>query len=304
MAKKNDVTAFDELLEAFSEEGDRKVFEDLASRYPQVREYGMRQSDYSRKLNEVKQDIEELQEWRGWREQHWDDSRNMTKAEIAKAEKLAQLEQEKEELENRLTLGLGGEDVTFEQLEGFGKKWIEDNELLTREQLKAKEDEMKNLVTGVNRFSTTASLTIPYLNQKHKEEFGEFFKPGDFWQEAVKRNCYEVEQLEGFYTEWTAGKRSEREKTQHEQRVKELQDSVEAEKAKAREEGKKEAARTSAAGLSPVDTEGPTMGAFQEKYLGLKKEDAGDGAPQVDIGEGGIAAYAARKFREQQANRA
>lgn len=55
---------------------------------------------------------------------------------------------------------------------------------------------------------------------------------------------------------------------------------------------------------NPADSEGSTMGPLQRKMLGLDKpKDGSSGAPEVPLGEGGVANYAAREFINKQAGR-
>ena len=72
MAKRNNVSAFDEILEKFSDEGDRTTFQGLAERYPEIKDGLLRQSDYSRRMSEIDNSIKELDSWKQWGAENWD----------------------------------------------------------------------------------------------------------------------------------------------------------------------------------------------------------------------------------------
>jgi hypothetical protein len=249
VAKKAGVSAFDEILGSFGSDEDREAFSGLAERNPRIKEYGLRESDYTRFMNENGEKIKELEGWQTWRAQNWDEDRKMTKAEAAKETRLQELQEEKERLERQVAFGgLGGEDMNFAQLEGDLGNWAKEKGFVTQDVVKAKEEEFR----GVNQWVLTASVHVPYLNQKHKDEFGELFDPDEFLKEATAKQRFDL-RLQGM----------------------------------------------GPSGMGPTDDGGPQMGAFQKQYLKLDKPEGGSSAaPEVPIGEGGIAAFAARKFRE------
>jgi hypothetical protein len=296
VAKQN-VSAFDELLTTFSTEEDRQAFSTLAERNPAVREFGMRKSDYSRKLDELRDDIDELGKWRSWREQHWDAEHEMTKAELAKQKALEATQEEKERLESQLLLeGMGGDmGSSFEDFD----KFLKEKGVITAADLQGKEKELQDYVAGVNRFSMTASLRVPYLNAKHAKEFGDMFDPDEFVKTAVRQGRFE--DMDKFYEEqYATPARTEKQRRESEATLKAKDEELATERAK-REAAERTAA--SVAGGAPVDTDGSTMGALQRRYLGLDKKEEGSGAPEVELGEGSIATYAAREFANNRAGR-
>lgn len=294
-------SAFEELLETFSSDEDRKAFEELGAKNPKVKEFGMRQSDYSRRLDEVREDLSELTSWREWRKNNWEEGENMTKAEKAKVTQIEALEREKQELESRVGLG---DDMTLEQLESWGQELIKKNGFVTEETLKLKETEYRDLVKGVNQFTAQAALNVPYLNQKHKDEFGELFDPEEFVNDAVKANRFD---LKAFYEERVAPKRVEKMKSDFEQQKKTLTEDLDRQKTEAVKAAKDEAERAramGAGGQNPSDIDSPTMGAMQRKILKMDQLEEGSKAPEVPLGEGGVAAFAAREWANKQASRA
>src|SRR6185312_6916908 len=137
MAKKNG-SAFDSLLETFGSDDDRKVFEDLAAKNPAVREYGLRQDEFSRRLDEFKGRDEYVKKWEDWEANNWDEDAKMTKAQKAALAKANQLQTEKAELEARLSLAdLGGDGMTFDDLNKWGTEFLQKNNLVTTDSVKA-----------------------------------------------------------------------------------------------------------------------------------------------------------------------
>lgn len=298
MAKKS-VSAFDDLLLTFADEADRQTFNQLAERNPEVLNYGMRQSDYSRRLDEVKDELEDLEKWRAWRRDHYDQEHKMTKTELEKTQQLEALAAEKERLESKLLLEGGGGDMDFEQLEAWGKEFVTKRGIVTTETLKTKEKELTDFVSGMNAFTNEASLIVPFLNRRHEKEFGEMFNPKAFLKEAVDKGHFG--DLETFYEkDYVAEARTKKMRSDYDLELKKKNDELAAERERA---DKAERAAAAGQGGSPVDVDGSTMGAFQRNYLGLNKEKDGSGAPEVELGEGGIAAYAAREFVNRASGR-
>jgi hypothetical protein len=306
MAKRSGASAFDELLETFSTQEDRKAFEDIATKYPQVKEYGLRQSDYSRQLNELNEQITELNEWRDWRSRNWDDQRGMTTREVARLQELEELKTQKEQLEQKVAFGgLGGDDMNFEQLENWGKEFAAKNGFLTKDAISAKEQELRELVIGTNSFTANAALLVPYLNQRHQQEFGELFEPDQFLRDATAKNRHDLKDY--YEKEFVVEKREAKRKADYESEIARVKSEADERVKKADENAQGAIERLKGMGpqgQSPADADGPQMASFQRKYLGLdKKPEDGSGAPEVSLGEGGIAAYAAHEFIQQKANR-
>jgi hypothetical protein len=170
--------------------------------------------------------------------------------------------------------------------------------------LTAKEKQFESYVKGLNQFTAQASLTVPYLNAKHQKEFGEMFDPDEFVAEAVKKNRFD---LKPYYEEWVSQKRADKMKSDYEAKTQEVTEKLTKEKDEAVAAAKAETERIKGMGLggqNPSDTESPTMGAFQRKVLKLEEtQDDKSKAPEVPLGEGGIAAFAAREFVQKQASR-
>ena len=288
---KNAKGAFDEILERFGTDEDRQQFQQFTEKNPFLKESVLRQSDYSRKMDEVRDDLASLQKWDEWRKNNWDDDHEMTRTELAKLQKLEATEQKLAELESRALLE--GGDVDFNQLEAWGNEFIKKQNLVTPEAIGVKEKELKDFVTGMNSFTARAATKIPYLNQKHFNEFGELFDPEEMLKQAVTKGRFD--DLDKFWeSEYAAPLREKQRTDKWDKERKELEDKA----AAAEERGRQEGARMAGAGATnPTDGNGPTMGAFQRSYLGLNKSGSEDsGAPEVPLGDGGLSAFAANKY--------
>jgi hypothetical protein len=302
MPKKTSVSAFDDIISQFGDDEDKSTFLGLAEKHPFIKEYGMRQSDYSRQLNENKEKLALADEWNGWKSNHWDDEAQMTKQQKAAVDEAARLKQEKEDLESRIAvMGSGGDEVTFEELEKFGTKLMSEKGLITKADMDAKEAELKGYVTGVNGFMTKAAVTVPYLNAKHQQEFGEMFDPDDFIKVATEKQRYD---LKDFYEkDYVVEKRQANIEARHKAAIDKVNADAEVKITEANKRAEEIAARVAgmgAGGMNPSDDGGSAMGGFQKRYLELDKAEATNTAPEVPLGQGAVAAFAAAKWRQDQ----
>lgn len=305
MPKKAEVSAFDEILGTFGSDEDRQVFQSLAEKNPKVLEYGLRQSDYSRRMDEMKERLKFAEEWDGWKSNNWDSEHSMTKQQFAAVEDARRLQAERDELAQRVSLGeIGGSEVNLEELE---KQLLQKVGTQVGTQIQGKEQEFKDLVMGVNKFTASAALTTPWLNAKHKDEFGEYFNPSEFVAEATKKNRFDLEEY--YEKDFVVERRAKAVETKHKAEIERLQKESDDRYAKAQQESDERAQRLQGMGQNgPGLAEGgaPEMGAFERKYRGLTKpEDASNGVPEKAVlGDGTIAAVAARNAVEQAARRA
>lgn len=298
---KQNATAFDEILSSFGTQEDRQALEELANKNPKLKEYGLRQDEFSRRLNAVDQDLQELNGWRKWRDDYWDESKQKTRFELEAEQKAARLAQEKADLESRLA---GGDVASFDEVQQWLQKEMSEKGVVTRDVLEAEKKAVEALVMGNNAVLGRAALDVPFLNSKHMQEFGEMFRPRDFIQAANEAKAVDLEQ---FYEQWVGAKRTDRIKSDYEKQLQAEREAKEKAIADAKAEGRREREAESAMGQNgqnPTDMSGPELGAFQKKYLELgNKGDEGSKAPTVPLGEGGVAAYAANQFIQSRQNR-
>lgn len=298
---KNAKGAFDEILEKFGTDEDRQSFEVFADKNPFLKESVLRQSDYSRKMDELRDQVSELNEWHEWRQNNWDDDRKMTRTELAKLEKLEALQSEKAALESRLLLEGGGE-MNFAELEAQLNDWGKKQGYVTpgdvSKTLEGKERELREFVTGMNGVTARAATRIPYLMIKHSNEFGaqDLFDPEEFFQKAAQQGQFG--DLDKFYErEYAAPARQKKTESAHIAEVAKLKEEVEAARTAGERAGELKISQGVGGAGMPTDGSGPAMAPFQAKYLGLDKpKEVETGAPEVGLGEGGLAAFAANKY--------
>lgn len=304
--------AFEQLLATFADDADRKAFEDLSSKNPKLKESVLLRSDYSRRMDEVKDQIDQLNQWNDWRAKHWDAEKKMTKREVEKISQIEALETEKAQLEEKLLTHnptAQGDDVTFDQLNQWGEQFAKNKNIITKADLEKvvgdKEKELQQYVKTQNQFETYAALVTPELNLRHMKEFGEPFKAKEFIKDATEKGQFNLEEF--YDNSYVRAKREAKITADHTAEL----ERVKAEAATAVQAAKDEAAAAAQRaagmgpnGLTPTDNEGSQMGPMQRKFLKQDEKPPEEGkAPDVPLGEGGLAAFAAKKWIQDQANR-
>lgn len=306
---------FDEILKKVEDPEIRQQFEELAVKAPVVTkeiENGyLRQSDYSRQLDElgdVKERVQRANHWDAWREANYDATQKKTIQQIAVEQ---ELQKTREELE-QLKAGAAGGDDDMARFSDFGgdtdpaaiaaivKKTIADMNLVSKADVEslspAGEIDKKLNQFGYNAENFLAKVVT--LADKHREEFG---KPLDMDQfmTAIREKRKAPQDL---YPEFVAEQREERRKQQEEQREKEFQEKI----AAAREEGAQRARSEIAMspdGRVPVDV-GESDGGVLTKML--RDQATARVESQADIkakrlGSGIIAREAAIEYARKQA---
>lgn len=307
--------AFEELLEAISDTSDREALANLGSKYKELKDGVLRQSDYSRKMNEysaekkkfderkseIDAELAKLNEWRSWRTDNWDDGLGMTKAEIAKQERIEELNAELEVLKSAQ-----GTDMTFEEVESYIEKHMGKKQVLTREQwdkeLKGSLVDRKFYEEDVARRTTGMANGLEYLYEStyplgfsHIKEFDE---PLDVAELMKFANENKIAKIPEAYKMWVAPKREElREKRHKEELTKVAEDSAKAEReklAKERSMGQN--------GRIPVDQGPPIMGHVEARMKGVK-EGEGDEMPEnVELnGSGRVASFVVQQYYKDKA---
>ena len=306
-------SAFDALLETFGTDEDRAAFQSLAEKNPKVKEFGLRQDDYSRRLDDVRNDLEELNGptgWRNWLKGNWDPVHKKTKAEVAQQERLEALETEKAELETKMAaMEVGGSDMTFEDVERIAteamkKNGVDPNKFVSTNTLDERVKEAETYIKNLNAYTADAAILVPYLNAQHQKEFGDMFNPKNFLKAATEAKTTD---LEAFYQTFTADTRMKRMQADADAKVKAAQDERDAAVTAANKRSEEALNRIQGMGpqgQNPADTEGPQMGPLQRKMLGLDVPKEGESkAPEVPLGEGALAQFAARELINRQAGR-
>lgn len=279
---------FDALLEKLGDANDTSVLQSLASKYPVLKESVLMQSDYSRKMDEVRDKLKEaevnaqaLKGWETWRDENYDDSAKATKAEIALR---AQLQEQQEKLN-----AIEGNEMTAEQMQAHldsllaGKGYMPKSDV--EKVLAEKSKEFEDRLYGV---TSLVSALVP-LSTKHFQEFGE---PLDTEQMFKIGNEKKLTDPASAYEAMVAPRRAERMTQQHEEALK-LE----------KEEGRKEAVQNLNLGENgrfPSDTGEPVMSIVQRRHMGLAVEEDEEVGKGVELGPNLGRHVAAKYMRDKQ----
>jgi len=252
---------FDDLLAVIPDNEGREAFRSLGAKYPdlprELEKGYLRQSDYSRRQDELRAQVERSKQWDQWRDEYWvedayGDGHGALKRELEKDAKLADLQKKV----------LAGGTVDFDEFNSFLTKAVDAQgiattpkvEALLAEKLTEKTAEVQAyLDNNIKGYAYTATK-VPQLLLQHYKEYGEVLNPDELLEGAAKAKNWD---LDAYYREITAEKRTARET---EKRQKELEDVRADERRKVLMER-----NASPQGASPVDTEAPQMGHFQER---------------------------------------
>jgi len=309
-------SSFDSLLETLSDTEEfefkgpvRKAFAELAEKVPKLKDSVLAQSDYSRKMDEVRDKVKLADTWNEWRKENWDDESNASKSELrlkAEADRLAQ------ELETARTAALGtGEEMTFEQLNQSLDKYTKDKGIVDRtsldEVVKGKATEFQDYVKGYSQPIARAAVEVPGILLKHQQEFGEIMDTDAFMKYAAEKGRMDYRDL--YEKDWVVERRTQKMKADYEKQLADAKTLAETDKAaavaNAQAEAKKQQVMGSPSG-NPIDNGSSELGPLQRR-MQVQQEQLVDGekpkAPEVPIGEGGLAAFAAREFLAKQAGR-
>lgn len=282
---------FDELLESIGDETDRKALATLGQKHAALREGVMRQSDYSRKQDELKSKVKLAEDWEVWKRDNWNDEHKLTVGEIAREATIA-------DLQTKLAAAGNGEgQMTFAEIEAFTTKMLNDRKVVTADQLEPvsktlKDDVQKQIDGYAGAVSTMFSKTIPLAMQHSRDYNGEILNIDEMFEKAAKAGINDVTQA---YDLYTADKRSAKQAADLEKLKK---DSF--------EEGRKAALTETTMGQNgrmPIDNEGPGMGHLERQMFQGQKSDA-DKAAQVipdEVPLEGSARFLAQHYRREKA---
>lgn len=296
------VNSFDDALALIKDPDKAKIFKEISEEIPDIRGGWLRQSDYSKKMNDLSEekkqlqtDLEQLQNWRSWRRDNWDDDQNMTNAEREKLQEIEALNSELEVLKAAQEAGM-----TFDEVSQYISKELDKKQVVTRDYIdkefrsklvdqdfyaKDVKEKLNNIANGMEYLYEE---TFP-LGFSHRDEFGEVLKPRDL---IVFANENGIKDIGKAYEAWVAPRRNEAQKKKTEEMV-----------AKAKQEGREEALKTQAMGQNgrmPTDSGAPQMGHMEAKLRAVKQEGE-EGSPisdDIKLGSGISASVAALYRRD------
>lgn len=285
MAVKN---GFDALLEKLGDANDTSALQALASKYPVLKESVLMQSDYSRKMDEVRDKLKEaevnaqaLKGWESWRDENYDDQAKATKAEIA-------LRAQAQELQEKLN-AIEGNEMTAEQMQAHLDSLLANKGYMPKAEIeKVLADKSKQFEDQLYSVTSLASALVP-LGIKHFQEFGEALDTEKMFKIG---NEQKLTDPNAAYNAMVADARAERMKQQHEKAVQD-----------AREEGRKEAVQNLNLGENgrfPSDTGEPVMSITQRRHMGLTVEEDEEVGKGVELGPNLGRHVAAKYMRDKQ----
>lgn len=285
--------SLESLLNLIENPDDRTALEQLTAKHP--------------KLTET---LTRAQQYEAWAAENWDTDHGMPKVEYRQRQQIADLLRQQAEqgasgMElSELNQWLDGEikagriltpDAVKQQLDAVkaDRQWITP---VLEETIKSREEQYTKYFGELVNTQAKVATMVPYLNQKHLQEYGTLFNPNDFLTKATEAKATDLEAFYGVYTKDAAAKKAEEAEAARKAEVERLVAEAEA-------RGKKTALQEVALGNNgvnqiPTSDSGPEMGHFQAKLMGLNK--VGEGAPKspvpdgAELGKGTIAAAMAR----------
>jgi hypothetical protein len=300
--------SFEQLLETLPDDVEfefkgsvRKAVDELAKKAPKLKDSVLAQSEFSRKMDEVRDKVRRADEWDDWVSKNWvpvKDHPNggMTKQELEYSERVQSLNTELEEARKAATGN--GEEMTFEQLNQQLEKYTKDKGLVSKTDIDKlvgdKEKDFQQFVRNNSGAMMTAAMVAGELNVRHFKEFGEPFDTEAFVKSAVEKNRLDLKDY--YEKDYVLDRRQKLLEEKHKGELEKIEnEKKEAQKAL---DDMKEKLKTQAMGPSGQlsDNSGPDMGPLQRRMLGDQPaEGEKDKIPDVPLGMGGIAAAAARR---------
>lgn len=292
----------DLLKRLVADETDAESFRLLTEKYPglvtevdqAVEQAGLRQAEFSRKMNDFQKAEEELASWRAWRQNNWVDDKKMTKTEADLTEKLAATAAALEQFKSQN--GTGGTDMTFDEIKNqlAGEGYVKKGDLATLG-VATKDDVTSTMNQTLGGMEAVYRYTAPLLI-KHSKSFDEVMDMDEFFTflQTSSLPVNTKDQVNAAYDQWVSPKSAA------------IRD---AEQAKAIEQAKEagraeERARLAATGHVPTDTGAGTpaseLGTLQQRMRdeAAAKSQTGDPLPGAKLGQ--VAAVAAELYERGQ----
>lgn len=278
------MNAFEELIGSLTDEGDRKALENLGNKYPDLKGGYLRQSEFSRKMDEIKakeKDFEKIREkmdeWEKWSDDNWDAEAGMTKAQKQAMEELARLRES------------GEGEMDFNKLADWTNKFVAEKGLVSKSDLETTLGEKEKQFTSNLDGHSYLTMKVPHLLMKHFKEFGEILDPQEVVKKAEELKNYN---LDSVYDGMVADRRQ---KISEEALNKKLEEA----RLAGIEEGKK--AAMGSRSPSPTDSGSPEMSQVRDRMLGKTSEGDEDPYKNLSLDDGDmIARMATREFLENQ----
>lgn len=269
------VNSFDEVLNSLvGDPDDREVLENLSTKYPEIKNGWLRQSDYSRKLDSFRDTEKKVEAWNKWAEENWDKDNNAPKMEIYWRNRAQELESQ------------AGTDMTFDEIKNFTEGLMTERGVMTKTDF---ESAINNKAQEIDKGFQGSAYFSAVIAEKTAEHLSEFGKPLKVREFISKLGEYGTNDLDAAYDRYVAEDRKTREE-------KALEEKIERIRSEEREKAKQEVLAQHTGGL-PIDQGEPTAGHLEAKLRLVGQPDA---AEKANLGDGTLAQIAAQAYRKQQ----
>lgn len=271
------VNSFDEILNGLvSDADDREVLEALASKYPDIKNGWLRQSDYSRKLDSFRDTERKVEAWNKWAEDNWDAENNAPKMEVYWRNKA-------QELESQV-----GTDMTFDEIKNFTEGFLSERGVMTRNDFESAINSKAVEIDKGFQGSAYFSAVIAEKTAEHLSEFGRPLKVREF---IGKLGEYGTNDLDAAYDRYVQEERKTRDEKQLEEKIERI-------RSEEREKAKQEVlSQLPNSGGLPIDQGEPIAGHLEARVRSIGQPDA---AERANLGDGTLAQIAAQAYRKQQ----
>lgn len=271
------VNSFDEILNGLvSDSDDREVLEALASKYPDIKNGWLRQSDYSRKLDSFRDTEKKVEAWNKWAEDNWDTENNAPKMEIYWRNKA-------QELESQV-----GTDMTFDEIKNFTDNFLTERGVMTKNDFESAINSKAAEIDKGFQGSAYFSAVIAEKTAEHLSEFGRPLKVREF---IGKLGEYGTNDLDAAYDRYVLEERKTRDEKQLEEKIERIRNE---EREKAKQEVLSQLPNN---GGLPIDQGEPIAGHLEARVRSIGQPDA---AERASLGDGTLAQIAAQAYRKQQ----
>ena len=271
------VNSFDEILNGLvSDADDREVLESLASKYPDIKNGWLRQSDYSRKLDSFRDTEKKVEAWNKWAEDNWDTENNAPKMEIYWRNKA-------QELESQV-----GTDMTFDEIKNFTDNFLTERGVMTKNDFESAINSKAAEIDKGFQGSAYFSAVIAEKTAEHLSEFGKPLKVREF---IGKLGEYGTNDLDAAYDRYVLEERKTREEKQLEEKIERIRNE---EREKAKQEVLSQLPNN---GGLPIDQGESIAGHLEARVRSIGQPDA---AEKASLGDGTLAQIAAQAYRKQQ----
>ena len=182
--------------------------------------------------------------------------------------------------------------MTFAQMEQEFGKIAESKGYVTKDVIAAKENELR---AYVDKGISPVLLTAQELQLRHFQEFGEILPGSELLEKAAQAGAGNFKE---YYEQSIAGpRRIAADKAKYESELKTQRETYERQLQETKDQAEAEKQRLIGMNATNNPADAGEGNQFRDYVQGIKKEEASK-IPDIPIGEGGIAAEAARIYKQ------